>query len=94
MPEWTPEVHAPVSHTMDTRVRLDLAVRAEGEGTALEIRGAGPEGLTFARARVSPGAPVATPARSLAQMLVATEFSHREGASRDRVGAAESADAA
>jgi hypothetical protein len=55
VPEWTPEIHVPVSHTMATHVRLELAVRAEGDRATLEIRGAGPEGITFVRAPLTPG---------------------------------------
>lgn len=51
-PEWTPSKQSPISHSMDTKVkvRLELKVEpADAAPTTFELRGDGPGGLDFTK---------------------------------------------
>ncbi len=67
-PEWTPEQHVPVSHTLGERVELTLALGAAGARGPLEIVGEGPKDLRFAGDEAHPAARVVVDVGSAAPL--------------------------
>jgi hypothetical protein len=79
-PEWTPRVQAPVSHTMDSQVKVRLSL-AENAAAVQSIRGAGPHGMTFPPQNLAlpPAAPdiVLASDRRLGKKIQRLDFSVR-----------------